>query len=577
MNAKPLCHWLLIAFVAAAVSSADSGSVTAQQNQTQSIAPDDNAVRRIIRPVLNSQVIRQDPVKQDPVKPAPGKNPLQDQNDPNQANPNVQMPKLGNVIDPNKPLALNFQDPAGNALLPPSQDVIRPSKKVAEEFAGWREAGEGYNDSRLREGLRANWVMVDPSGRLSGQVLNHKRGSMRIHLLRRGRLQESTDLINGAFSFTGVKQAAYTIVGFSDNHFFAFSFDAISFRDGAGMPTGLRVAALPARWDFNAAWVKRFSPLVKFRNYGVFTSKQTAADPARLLGSEGLHNHAPAAVAATSIINHPVAALSDGRLVGRIHQIDSLNGRPVDVLNTTIVLTSGTDIVQHTSVDNFGVFEFSNIKPGEYGLFAAGSDGIAAIGITVIDQIADGAPSMIDFSLVSSESVGWINHYLTEADYLNRLLTPRSELAQRVAPAQPTGKGQSGSHPPTNEQFHRRCQSQGFQGCRGLGSGNCQGCQSGQCNGGCANGGCGNGGCGNGGCANGGCANGGCANGSCLPGSKSHLDGLNGYRYPREVGAAYQRCEHCGQYLSICQCAKRKRIEYVEPQQKIELRPHGGK
>jgi len=418
-------------------------------------------------------------------------------------------------------------------------EPIAPSKMVDVDYSGWREAGEGFENNRLGSTLRANWVMLDRSGRLEGNLLNFEpvegiRGGMQVHLLKRGSLLSTVDVeSNGSFVFKGVKQGAYTIVGFGPTGFFAFGFDAVRYQAGGQAPTAISVMAMPAPADFSAAWIKRFGPLVRFRNYGVFESGQTIDDPKRLFGLEGISSFFPRSVAATSITSHTVVALNDGRLVGRIHQIDSLNGRPVDIQNTTVALTQGTEVIQYTTADNFGVFEFTNIPSGDYGLMAAGNDGIGAIGITVAGFGDPGAP-VIDFALANSESIGWINHYLTEEDYLNRILAPRNEQRRcncntyNVDELLARSKDRYKYGCPTdNEEFHNRCQGRG--GCQGGCNGSCG--QQGTCNS-----------CGQAGC-NGNCGfSTDCQNGSC--GQPNCTTCQQNYRNDR-LGAAFRRCEDC--------------------------------
>lgn len=302
--------------------------------------------------------------------------------------------------------------------------------EVKEERAGWQAAGVGVAKGRLSDTLRSNWVMVDANGLLRGTVLNFERTAVTdvtVRLIRNGQVVNSTRVNQqGQFSFNNVQQGTYGLVGFGDEHFFAFGFDAIrnSNNPNAKAPSSITVMATPNSTTINTDWVAYFGPEVKYRVYGRFTSREGTDDPPALYGTEGISLHYPEAFPATTIQSHAVTALSDGRLIGRVHQIDSLNGRPVDVRNTRIMLLQDDDVYAATSSDNFGVFEFSEIKPGFYSLVAAGADGVAAIGLEVVKAPSAGDDSEIvpiDISLLPSESTGWLLSYADEAAYQRAL------------------------------------------------------------------------------------------------------------------------------------------------------------
>ena len=613
MNVKPRLPWSLVAAMVLVVSSHGILPATAQQTNQQQIDRQKSNLDHLPEWAQNS-IIRGKLIsnRQESTPAVPNVQPKQDANQDNTPPPvqggdsKQEPPKLDD------PLRLNLQDQKVPDVgkvgqqAPGVRPRARPAKVAAEKYAGWREAGEGFNANRLNTGLRSNWIMVDPSGRVDGRIVNYapsqgQKRPMKVHLLNRGLLVNTADVSSGGtFGFSGLKQTTYTLIGISENQFFAFSFDAIQYQpEIKNAPTSLGVSAMPAPVGFTVAWLDKFAPLVKFRNYGVFETKQTEKDPARLYGLKGLSTFTPKAAPATSIQAHTVSITKDGRVLGRVHQIDSLNGRPVDVLNTTIAITDGTDVVAHTSTDNYGVFEFKDLAPGNYGLFAAGTDGVGAMGIQVV-AYKPGVSGVIDFSLATSESIGWINHTLKEEDYLNRILQPRprmnsfnpacggecgwcSLLRSLYGPQRDYSKS-FGCHR-DNKLFH--------QNCRG---GNCEGgCQSGGCtNGGCnscGQGGCQSGGCsqrqgGNGqcgqcqgcqsggqctgcgqcqGCQSGGqCSNcqsgtGGCQSGQCQNGQCQKNNCGCGQNRPHPcLGAAFKKCPECDQYRPDCRCNGRQ-------------------
>lgn len=315
------------------------------------------------------------------------------------------------------------------ALVPqgPQQTV-----EVNEDRAGWQAAGNGVAKGRLSEGLRANWVMVDSNGLLRGTVIGFESKpvtDVSVYLIKNGQVVNTTKVNEqGQFSFNNVQQGAYGLIGFGADNFFAFGFDAIRNSDNpkANAPESITVMASPNATSINTDWIDFFAPKVKFRVYGRFNSRQGTEDSAALYGTDGISVHYPAAIPASSIQSHAVTALADGRMVGRVHQIDSLNGRPVDVRNTRIMLLKDDDVYAATSTDNFGVFEFTLIEPGFYSLVAAGEDGMASIGLEIVksdadNEAADSNVVPIDVSLLPSESSGWLLSHANEVAYQRAL------------------------------------------------------------------------------------------------------------------------------------------------------------
>lgn len=338
------------------------------------------------------------------------------------------------------PLTQDDDDTTQSPARPPQQSV-----EVDESRAGWHAAGTGTVQNRLSENLRANWVMVDANGLLRGTVIGFEGAAatdLQVKLLKNGQVVSTTNVNKqGQFSFNNVQQGTYGLVGFGDGQFFAFGFDAIrnSNNPKANAPRSITVMAAPNETTINTDWIAFFAPEVRFRVYGRFASREGSDDPPALYGTEGISVHYPEAVPATTIQSHAATALSDGRLVGRVHQIDSLNGRPVDVRNTRVLLLQNDDVFAATSSDNYGVFEFTDIEPGFYTLVAAGDDGLAAIGLEVVDSKPGSANDpefdaqvvQIDLSLLPSESAGWLLSYALETSYQRALAASAKLSAQR--------------------------------------------------------------------------------------------------------------------------------------------------
>ena len=327
----------------------------------------------------------------------------------------------------------DLDDPLGS-----SQQTI-----LNDRFAGWNEASDGLGDRRVGEALRANWVMVDPNGLLEGTVRpvdGAKVAGMTIYLMNKGRLVKTAAVQeDGSFFFTNIQRGAYALVGWGDNAFFAWGTNILPFSEDAdsSTPTFITTYAFQNSTTINTDWIRYFAPNVSYRVFGRYELEESRDDPASLYGFRGLSNSQPSAIASTSVGGTPVSLTSDDRLIGRVHQLRSFDGRPVDVRSTKVMLFERDSVVASTTTDNYGVFEFEEVPPGRYGLVAAGVDGIGMTGLVVSnsdememteegeleDPRSDGEP--FDFCLTSSETAGWLNHYAKEVAYQRAILAPR--------------------------------------------------------------------------------------------------------------------------------------------------------
>ena len=327
----------------------------------------------------------------------------------------------------------DLDDPLGS-----SQQVV-----LKDRFAGWNEASDGLGDRRVGEALRSNWVMVDPNGLLEGSVRpigSARVAGMTIFLMNKGRLVKTAAVQeDGSFFFTNIQRGAYALIGWGDNAFFAWGANILPFSEDAdsSTPTFITTYAFQNATTINTDWLRYFTPNVSYRVYGKYEVDEGPDDPTNLYGFRGLSNYQPEAIASTSVGGTPVSLTSDGRLIGRIHQLRSYDGRPVDVRSTKVMLFERDSVVASTTTDNYGVFEFEEVPPGGYGLVAAGVDGVGMTGLVVTDtdememteegELADprseGEP--FDFCMTSSETAGWLNHYANEVAYQRAILAPR--------------------------------------------------------------------------------------------------------------------------------------------------------
>jgi hypothetical protein len=315
----------------------------------------------------------------------------------------------------------------------PGQSVV-----VRDRYAGWEQAGPSDNGRRLSRDLRANWIMIDINGSFRGRVVPADDASlenMNVYLMNLGRpVRESKVEADGYFEFHNVDDGTYSLVGWGDNAFFAFGLIVLDYEEAFlnQVTNNIRVLAFQNRTTINTDWIQFFSPKVSFRVFGRHEYGEGDEDPIRLYGSLGLSRNLPAALPATSLDARSVTRTASGGVLGRVHQINSLGGRPIDLRNTRVIMMQGDQVVAATDADNYGVFFFPQIPVGQYGLAAVGADGMGLIGVDVIDAPLavneagevnrDSDPFPVDFTLVSPETVGWLNNYAGELAYRRNLI-----------------------------------------------------------------------------------------------------------------------------------------------------------
>ena len=311
------------------------------------------------------------------------------------------------------------------------QDVM-----INARFAGWEAASDATSGKRIEDDvLRGNWIMVDESGRFEGQVVAGKNAeftNMNIFLMHMGRLVKQTTVDeDGQYVFNNVRQGAYALTGWGERGFFSFGLNILANNPKATEnipPNSITTTAFQNQTTINLDWITHYAPQVGFRVYGRYPTGEGVNDDPALYGSLGLFNNLPESTPATSISNHVVSRTEDGRLIGRVHQFNSLSGRPVDLRSTKVLLLENDSVVAATASDNFGVFEFEQVPNGSYGVLAAGVDGVGLIGITVGDD--ELGTDTIDFTLIPSETIGWLNDYATEVEYRRNIAAPRRPKPQ---------------------------------------------------------------------------------------------------------------------------------------------------
>ena len=346
----------------------------------------------------------------------------------------------------------------------PLQDANSPMADPA--LAGWQDAGR--NPGQPGETLRANWVMLTETGQLHGTVLaTDKRvvSGMRIFLLQDGFVRSRTLADQrGNFQLEGLSPGLHTLVGYSPSAIVAFGLNLVAWRDDAiHIPRRVMTRCITASRNKVRVGklVNENSPRVRFSSVGQYPFGEDTDDPVTHFGWRGLSRSDPPAVAATSIQSRIVVIGNDGFFTGRIHQAHEQTGRPVPIRQTTVMLVSHGRVLAKTDCDRLGVFRFSGVGPGDYGLVAAGHDGLAAIGLRLVldgdreripardartrglvsGQLAahrpdtvHSAPVAVDLTLIQPLAVGWLNHFVSEERFEENISRPRPAVAAPYCP-----------------------------------------------------------------------------------------------------------------------------------------------
>jgi len=111
---------------------------------------------------------------------------------------------------------------------------------------------------------------------------------------------------------------------------------------------------------------------------------------------------------ATSLKSHRVQLSADGTLTGTVACIDPRTGRHREVLDMTIHFLNQGRVVTKIRPDNSGAFRVSGLPAGVYGVVGTGLDGTFAIGVEVVDlvaqSIAESATSSSEYTTVAVET-----------------------------------------------------------------------------------------------------------------------------------------------------------------------------
>ncbi len=295
--------------------------------------------------------------------------------------------------------------------------------------------------------------MLDDAGGLEGSVAGAMAGDtagMQIFALKDGNvIGESRADSAGNFRLENLRPGNYALIGYSPWSFFGWGFNAVEFRNGMShLPRRIATRAVAARDNklLVSELLQENSPAVRFRSYGEYPIGQDADSLAAWFGWEGLTRFDVSATPATTIFSRQIRLGPGGKLVGRVHQINHRDGRPVEIERTSMLLAAGGRVLGETRCNRRGVFAFAGIRPGRYNLVAVGTDGFAAMGVDVSSGGAPGArpgqvggyrydyfgdrrpvADTVSLSLMHGEAVGWANHFLGEQELAEARAMPRQQ------------------------------------------------------------------------------------------------------------------------------------------------------
>ncbi len=321
-------------------------------------------------------------------------------------------------------LGLGPQQPA----LPGFEQTL-PVKKVNDAVAGWNsaEAGRAFH---LGETIRRTWVMLDSEGKLRGQILggDFDHSLTEVYFVREGRMIEKLSANSrGEFIVYGLEDGVYTLMVANEGRYAVNCLLVLDNNQMGGPPSSFDIPMSENSPRSVFEQVVSRATKVMFRNFGEFAFEQTKEDPARLYGLQGIAEHRPEAVDATTLGNHRVTLTPEGQLIGRLRAVDHLTGRPVDLLVTEVMLLANDATVATTQTNRYGIFSFDKVEAGTYTLLAAGKDGIAVTSFELTQGVPapatdvqsvsfrrSNASNYLDVTLSPRRDIGWINAYFRD-------------------------------------------------------------------------------------------------------------------------------------------------------------------
>ncbi|NUQ62516.1 MAG: hypothetical protein HUU20_08510 [Pirellulales bacterium] len=298
----------------------------------------------------------------------------------------------------------------------------KESRETVAHQEGWQQAGPGAE--RLGQQLRSHRVRLEEQGRFTGQIFAWSSARKEcsavqkasVNLVQSGRVVHQVALEpTGQFAIEGVKPGVYGVIVAGADGFLA---DTVQIADAASAKVGnarefsavIRpvyfqlerarldidsLAVSPASFEVLKRLITRYVP----REAAVLVSlvQPSETDTARgaVPDEEERGRSQRAAVAqpeaqagqtaypASTIRQHAVHLLPDGRLLGRARRLHRESGRPLRIHRTTVFMIRENDVVAASPIDELGVFVFEGLKPGMHSMVATGPEGFAAFSVQI--------------------------------------------------------------------------------------------------------------------------------------------------------------------------------------------------
>jgi hypothetical protein len=310
-------------------------------------------------------------------------------------------------------------DPLAEARQP---SVSRPLRRDDYQES-WRQVGPGADG--LGQRLRSHRVRLNADGVLEGKLSAFDPASGDFLALRKAAVnflrgdsvaQRAEPDESGVFTVRGLEPSVYSLVAAGEDGFLAYTIQVMG--PAAAGPGGRAAATGSSRFrpvmlqeveavltvdslavpptSFNALkrlirlYIPEMAPTAELieppaeeipaEARAFETDQDNAAE--KVVPPGGLPDDA-APEAATTIRQHTVHLQPDGRLIGRVRRIHQESGRPLRVRRLNVFMIQDDKVVGQSNVNELGMFEFPDFKPGFYSLVAAGMEGFAAFGIQV--------------------------------------------------------------------------------------------------------------------------------------------------------------------------------------------------
>ncbi|MCU0712881.1 MAG: hypothetical protein MUC43_12540 [Pirellula sp.] len=230
-----------------------------------------------------------------------------------------------------------------------AQERIAPAKEVS------------VSSSYLNNLFVHQWAKLDAAGRLTGSAValepgqKVSLGGLPVYLIADDVVVYTTRTnADGSFAFTGVKPGAYALLARDASSIGAFSLHVMASDAGQHLPSDVEVRVITPALDATKI-IRQQSTPGAMASYPTMVSTDPLADSRTFSSS-------------------PVVLMNNGLFVGKV----STPSKSQDLSNIVVyVLKNGREIAK-ASVTAAGDFSVAGLKPGVYGLIAAGESGFAA-------------------------------------------------------------------------------------------------------------------------------------------------------------------------------------------------------